>query len=98
MLFNCIILDCSLTLTNFATSCSQATDADSGVNGQLAYNITAGDLKHRFQVNNLGQVLSTDVAVGRAGTVYNLNVTATDNIGLGTTSMKPANVKVGNGR
>ena len=75
---------------------SQATDADSGINSQLAYNITAGDEKYRFQMNDIGEVLSTEATVGSAGTVYNLNVTATDNIGLGTASMKPANVKVGN--
>ena len=75
-------------------STSQATDADNGINSQLAYNITSGDKKHRFQVNNIGEILATDVAVGSAGTVYNLNITATDNIGLGSTSLQPATVKV----
>jgi hypothetical protein len=45
-------------------------------------------------VNAIGDVVSTDVAVGSAGTMYNLNITATDNIGLGSSSLQPANVKV----
>ncbi|CAB4030250.1 protocadherin Fat 3 isoform X1, partial [Paramuricea clavata] len=70
-----------------------ATDADDGINSQLAYNIT-GDKKNRFHVNAIGGVVSTDVAVGSAGTMYNLNITATDNIGLGSTSPQPASVKI----
>ena len=72
----------------------KATDADNGVNSQLVYNITSGDEKHRFYVNGNGDVVSTNVAVGRAGTVYNIDINATDNIGLGSTSLHPANAKV----
>ncbi|XP_028399799.1 protocadherin Fat 4-like isoform X2 [Dendronephthya gigantea] len=71
-----------------------ATDADSGMNSKLLYNITAGDEKHRFYVNDMGKVLATNVAVGSTGTVYNLNITATDNNGQGSTSLQPANVKI----
>ena len=86
----------AVLLVKFHVCFLQATDADTGINSQLAYNITGGDEKHRFHVNGIGDVLSTDIAIGRAGTVYNLNVTATDNLGQGSTSLQPAKVKVRN--
>ena len=55
-----------------------ATDGDSGLNGELVYSISAGNINGDFNVSNTGQIQTTQLLDRERTAVYNLTLTVSD--------------------
>ena len=71
------IVPADLPLNSFIAQLN-ATDGDSGVNGQLTYSIVAGNHSGLFSVNSSGAVIAAQSLSSSASNVYVMNISATD--------------------
>ena len=71
------IVPANLPLNSFIAQLN-ATDGDSGISGQLTYNIVAGNHSNLFSVNSSGAIIAAQSLSSSANNVYAMNISATD--------------------
>ena len=71
-----------------------AMDVDSGTNGQIMYNIVAGNHSGLFSVNSSGAILSAQSLSNTAGNIYTLNISVTDRGSPALSAYQEFNIEV----